>query len=64
MLYRHQTGVESTLKYNGFIAEFAVNGEICVSSGGRNPLEKGLKFDQFDRPKPEGDWPSASWWDA
>ena len=56
-MYRHQIGVESTLKYNGFLARYVVNGEICVSSGRRNPLEKGVKFDEFDKPEPQGDWP-------
>ena len=28
-----------------------------VSSGGRNPLEKDLKLDEFDTTELEGDWP-------
>ena len=28
-----------------------------VSSGRRNPLEKGLKLEEFDATEPEGDWP-------
>ena len=28
-----------------------------VSSGRRNPLEKGLKLKEFDATEPEGDWP-------
>ena len=31
-------------------------GDICVSSGRRNPLEKGLKLDEFDKYGPEGNW--------
>ena len=34
-----------------------MNGDICVSSGKRNPLEEGLKLDEFDKTEPEGDWP-------
>ena len=34
-----------------------MNGGICVSSCRRNPLEKGLKLDQFDKSEPEGHWP-------
>ena len=26
-----------------------MNGDICVSSGKRNPLEDGLKLDEFDK---------------
>ena len=37
-------------------AGFAVNDDICVSSGRRNPLEEGLKLDKFDESEPEGDW--------
>ena len=49
VLYQHQTVVESTLIYSDvlrdfiFFARFAVNGDICVSSGRKNPLEEGLK---------------------
>ena len=28
-----------------------------VNSGRRNPLEKGLKLEEFDATEPEGDWP-------
>ena len=35
-----------------------MNGDICVSSGKINPLEEGLKLDEFDKTEPEGDWPS------
>ena len=34
-----------------------MSGDICVSSGRRNPLEEGLTLDKFDKSEPEGDWP-------
>ena len=34
-----------------------MNCDICVRSGRRNPLEKGLKLDEFGKSEPKGDWP-------
>ena len=35
-------------------AGFAVNGDICIRSGRRNPLEKGRNVDEFDESGLEG----------
>ena len=44
-----------TISQQAFTEKTAL--KFGVSSGRRNPLEKGLKLEEFDVTEPEGDWP-------